>query len=63
MEFEYKVIEIDLDGTFAPKVDCVAIEKTINKLACDGWELVNVSPNEIRHGVTCSYTLFFKRQK
>ena len=44
--FEYKVLTVKINPGFdTPKIDDVEIEKAINKLGADRWELVNVVPN------------------
>ena len=63
MKFEYKVIVINLRGAFSPKPDCEETEEVINEFGRKGWELVSVVSNNVYKGETCSYTLFFKRQK
>ena len=44
--FEYKVLTVKINPGFdTPKIVDVEIEKAINKLGADRWELVNVVPN------------------
>ncbi len=62
--FEYKVLTIDINPGFnKPKIDDKGIERTINKLGEEGWELVNVVPNAGGYGHLQSHTLYFKRAK
>ena len=63
MEFEYKVIVINLKGFFSSKIDIAETEEMLDEYGEEGWELVSAIPNCGYKGETDSYTLFFKRQK
>ena len=60
--FEYKVLTVKIQPGFdTPKIDDAEIEKTINKLGAEGWELVDVVPNSGGYGHLKSHTLYFKK--
>jgi hypothetical protein len=43
MRYEYKVLKFDVTGLFSAKVDFVDMERQLNELGSDGWQLVKVS--------------------
>ena len=62
--FEYKVLTLKIDPGFdTPRIDDKEIQKAINRLGSEGWELVNVVPNAGGYGHLKSHTLYFKRTK
>ncbi|XOB40256.1 MAG: DUF4177 domain-containing protein [Candidatus Nealsonbacteria bacterium] len=55
-QFEYKVLK-DLELT------CDDVEKTLNDLGFQGWELVGFSPSYIQGEHVFNYSYVFKRKK
>jgi hypothetical protein len=54
MKYEYTTVDFSTPA-------CTGMDKTLNKLGKDGWELVSVCPKDIsEYGLTL-ITAFFKR--
>ena len=58
--FEYKTVEIKLKGTWNPKFDIADVDKELNKMGSQGWELVSVESRDM--GGT-PYGYFYTLQK
>ncbi len=62
--YEYKVIVKENPWGFnKPKPDAEDLERTINEMAEEGYELDQVVPTANAEGQTRSYTLVFKKEK
>lgn len=59
--FEYKTIEIKPKGSWSSKFDFVEIDKTLNELGRQGWELVAVESKEMS-GTVYGFHYTFKRE-
>lgn len=59
--FEYKTLEIEPKGTWRWKFDIVEIDKTLNKLGQEGWELVSVESRDMG-GTAYGFHYTFKRE-
>lgn len=59
--FEYKTIEIKPTGTWELKVDIAEIDKTLNEMGKQGWELVAVESWGMG-GTVYSFHYTFKRE-
>lgn len=59
--FEYKTLEIKLKGTWGTKFDTVEIDKALNELGSQGWELVSVESRDMG-GTPYGYFYTFKRE-
>ncbi|WP_028668158.1 DUF4177 domain-containing protein [Runella zeae] len=60
-KFEYKVIELKPGGFWGMKLDAADIEVQLNKMAQEGWELVNSLDMNVGHGATSKMFFIFKR--
>lgn len=61
-KFEYKVIEVKPGGFWGTKLEPEMIEVSLNKLALEGWELVNsIDINGSAYGQTSKVMFIFKR--
>ncbi|WP_121965583.1 DUF4177 domain-containing protein [Myroides sp. N17-2] len=60
-KFEYKTIEINPKGTWSPKMDLKEIDKTLNELGEQGWELVSMTSRSF-NGSTYGFYYTFKRE-
>lgn len=61
-KYEYKVIEVKPGGFWGTKLEPEMIEGSLNKLALEGWELVNsIDINGATHGQTSKVMFIFKR--
>lgn len=67
MQWEYKIIEPKLKGQFLKKGwKTEEVEKMLNEMGENGWELVNITPIALQIGwgsETSSVYFIFKRQK
>lgn len=59
--FEYKTVKIKLKGTWNPKFDIADIDKELNKMGSQGWELVSVESRDMG-GTPYGYFYTFKRE-
>ncbi|UUV22106.1 DUF4177 domain-containing protein [Paenimyroides aestuarii] len=59
--FEYKTIEIKPKGTWSWKFDIVEIDKILNDMGSQGWELVTKESLDTG-GTSYSFHLTFKRE-
>ena len=62
-KFEYKVISYDTKGFFGGNVDTGELEKRLNKLGNDGWEMVSSASTNQSYGSSKSLVFIFKRKK
>jgi hypothetical protein len=60
--FEYKTVEIKPKGTWQLKFDVVEIDKILNEMGSQGWELVAVEDRNVGYGHTGNFFYTFKRE-
>ncbi|HUH25965.1 MAG TPA: DUF4177 domain-containing protein [Flavobacterium sp.] len=62
--FEYKTIVIKptKSGWGVPKFDIAEIDKTLNELGAQGWELATMEDKNIGYGTTEDFYYTFKRE-
>ena len=61
--FEYKVSVYDTEGVFGGKVDPSQMERQLNLLGSEGWEMVGCTPTAEAYGKSRSIVCVFKRKK
>lgn len=61
-KFEYKTVEINPTGTWSSKFDIVEIDKILNDMGNQGWELVSMEDRNIGYGTTGCFYYTFKRE-
>lgn len=62
MKWEYKILKIDSVGFWGGlKVDDDSLEKQMNELGEQGWEMTKVLPIETNESTT-TVAIFFRRQ-
>ncbi|SFN51078.1 protein of unknown function [Paenimyroides ummariense] len=59
--FEYKTIEIKPKGTWTWKFDIVEIDKILNDMGSQGWELVTTESRDMS-GTAYGFHYTFKRE-
>ena len=62
-KYEYKVMAYDPHGFFGGNVEVSQIEKQLNQLGDDGWEMVSCTSSNQSYGATKSIVCIFKRSK
>jgi len=60
--FEYKTIEIKPKGTWSWKFDIVEIDKILNDMGSQGWELISMEDKNYGYGNTEFFFYTFKRE-
>ncbi len=60
--FEYKTVEIKPTGTWTSKFDIVEIDKVLNGMGSQGWELVSMEDRNVGYGTTACFYYTFKRE-
>ena len=60
--FEYKTVEIKPTGTWTSKFDIVEIDKVLNRMGSEGWELVSMEDRNVGYGTTACFYYTFKRE-
>ena len=61
-KFEYKTVEIVKQGFWKSRFDVVEIDKILNGLGKEGWELICVEDKNVGYGVTDRLYYTFKRE-
>ncbi len=61
-KFEYKTVKIEPQGFWGTKLDSDKIDKILNDLGDQGWELVAMQDLEM-NGNSWSFHYTFKREK
>ena len=59
--YEYKVIELKPGGFWGNKLEPETIETQLNRMAVQGWELVNSLDMNKYEGTTAKLIFIFKR--
>jgi len=62
VRWEYKTITLGTSGFLGGKLDTDALEKSMNGLGKQGWELVSAFDTNLGHGATRDVVVIFKRQ-
>ena len=62
-KYEYKVVAYDTKGFFGGNVEISQIEKQLNLLGNDGWEMVSSTTTSQSYGASKSIVCIFKRKK
>ncbi|MBR6706197.1 MAG: DUF4177 domain-containing protein [Clostridia bacterium] len=62
-KFEYKVVTFDTKGFWGGIVEVQQIEKQLNLLGNDGWEMVSSTSTNQSYGSSKSIVCIFKRRK
>ena len=63
IEWEYKAVKLRLRGFLGGKIDQEELERTMNEIGADGWELVSALSTALYQGRTQDAALIFKRPK
>jgi hypothetical protein len=63
MKWEYKVITMKTQGYMGGAVDTVELEKALNSLGEEGWELACACDTNATFGRTGEMVVLFKRRK
>lgn len=58
---EYKVLEVKPGGFWGTKLEAEIMEKRLNELAAEGWELVNSLDLNEHYGATSKVVFIFKK--
>lgn len=61
-KFEYKTITMDAEGIFGGKINNEKLEKELNRLGSEGWELVSTVTSSVTYGKTAYIVSVFKRE-
>lgn len=61
--WEYKSVQLDVDGWFDPSVDPAAVDAELNRQGAEGWELVSAFDLNRDHGRTSRIVALFKRPR
>ena len=61
-QFEYKVVVYDTKGFFGGNVESGQLEKQLDTLGRDGWELVSCTSTNQSYGSSKSIVCIFKRK-
>lgn len=61
-KFEYKTLFTDAKGILGGKVDQYTLEKELNELGAQGWELINTAAVAQSYGSTRWIISTFKRK-
>ncbi|MCR4646610.1 MAG: DUF4177 domain-containing protein [Oscillospiraceae bacterium] len=62
-QYEYKVVVYDTKGMLGGCVESDQLEKQLNLLGHDGWELVSCTSTSQSYGSSRSIVCIFKRKK
>lgn len=60
--FEYKTITILPKGTWKNKFDTIEIDKILNEMGQEGWELISLEDKNFGYGATECFYYTFKRE-
>ena len=62
-KFEYKVVTYDTKGFWGGTVEICQIEKKLNLLGDDGWEMISCTSTNQSYGSSKSIVCIFKKKK
>jgi len=62
-QFEYKTIFTDAKGFFGGKIDQGSMDRQLNQLGDQGWELISTFSSNQSYGSTRWIVSVFKRKK
>ncbi len=60
-KYEYRTELYDTHGFIGGKVDSAALDKNLNAMGAEGWELVSLAPSTKEGGSTKHLVAVFKR--
>ena len=60
-KYEYKVLKFDMKGWMGGQIDDEEMERRLNSLGAEGWELIRVTPILIDMGRTRLLVATMKR--
>jgi hypothetical protein len=63
MKWEYKSLKLGTKGLFGGKIDEVLLDRMMNELGGQGWELASAFDTEEAAGRTKDVVVIFKRPK
>ncbi len=63
VRWEYKTFGFDATGFLTGKLDTAELERILNDLGREGWELVNATPHLSRMGRGRGLVVLLKRQR
>ncbi len=63
MKWEYKTLKLQPKGLMGGKVDEVQLDRTINELGAQGWELAAAFDTDVAGGGTRDMVIIFKRKR
>lgn len=63
MKWEYKTITVSIRGLLEPNVETEVVDRTLNRLGREGWELVSAFDTNIGSGKSCEMVAIFKRPR
>ena len=61
-KYEYKVVEVKPGGFWGMKIEPEIIETQLNKMALQGWELVNSLDVNVHEHAVAKLIFIFKRE-
>lgn len=60
--FEYKTVQVKPKGAWGAKFDIDEINKMLNEMGSQGWELLFIEQQKINYGNTACFLYTFKRE-
>ena len=63
MKWEYKTMKLGTTGLMGGKVDDTKLDRTMNELGAQGWELGAAFDTDVAGGGTRDVVVIFKRPK
>ena len=63
MHWEYKTLQMTAAGFLGGKIDLQELERQLNALGREGWELVNAFDTNMGSGQTRDVIAIFKRSR
>ena len=63
MKWEYKTLKLQAKGWMGGKVDEAQLDRTMNELGSQGWELAAAFDTDVAGGGTRDVLVIFKRPK
>jgi hypothetical protein len=61
MKWEYKTIKVETKGLMGGKLDNAQLDRTMNELGAQGWELSAAFDTDVAGGGTRDVVVIFKR--
>lgn len=63
MKWEYKTLKLQPKGLMGGKVDKAQLDRTMNELGAQGWELAAAFDTDVAGGGTKDVVVIFKRPR